>query len=303
MNDLGCTTYARLLDAVTAAHTIDLSGYILGRSMQHTLEAAAAAGVRVRVRLSARCFGPAAAQMQERNLAAVAEMRRSGIDAATADGPADHLKAAVIDGTAYLDDRNWSGDTDLIVADHNPHDLAALCRVLHGGAAGACGVALVKAQALEAEAAMIKSAPAGGVDAATETAGPSSITHILASQAAVQRVRLLVNSAAYGRSAAMRTETARLLRAGVEVRLSAANDKFAITGDRVWIGSANATASLPEMPDWGGCSGEPATVAALKARFAQAWATAKAVPNNAQVLARAADSTVSGDSASTSESF
>jgi hypothetical protein len=55
----------------------------------------------------------------------------------------------------------------------------------------------------------------------------------------------------YYRSRREPAELADLAASGVMVRTSNADEKFAVDGDAVWIGSANATHGVPNQIDFG----------------------------------------------------
>ena len=76
-----------------------------------------------------------------------------------------------------------------------------------------------------------------------------------------------------------RDRLAHLAADGARVRVTKETDKIALAGDRLWIGSANATAAieLPDTIDWGVCSDDAAIVAAARARVESTWAHAKAL--------------------------
>ncbi|MGC1380012.1 MAG: hypothetical protein WA814_03170, partial [Candidatus Baltobacteraceae bacterium] len=69
----------------------------------------------------------------------------------------------------------------------------------------------------------------------------------------------------------------RLARDGVSVRLCRDSEKLAVAGDRVWLGSANATVAFgaSDEIDWGAATSEPTIVCAARDRIEAAWAAAK----------------------------
>jgi len=91
--------------------------------------------------------------------------------------------------------------------------------------------------------------------------------------AAGDHVRLLCDLAECTSSSA-RGALAQLEGAGAEVRSRKAVDKLAVTADRAWIGSANASfldAHTAAQSDWGLVTTQTDAVAALRRRFEDAW--------------------------------
>ena len=112
---------AGFVSALEHARTIALTAYTLrAGSVLDALEAAARRGADVRVRLERDPLDNAAGTLHEANAASLAALRAAGAhaEATEPNEPVLHLKAAVVDGVAWLDDRNWaSGGAERILRD------------------------------------------------------------------------------------------------------------------------------------------------------------------------------------------
>ncbi len=270
--------------ALAGGRDIALCAYALapGSAVVRALEAAADRGAHVAVRLQARAFGGAAGSNAPSGVAR--ELAGHGVavtENPTIGAPLEHLKAAVIDGRAYLDDRNWASTGDeLVVRDDDPSTVAAIAAATRGDTAAGAEVALDKRTAIRLEADAIRDAPGDTIDVATESFGACAISAALAARArAGAHVRLAVAAAPLradrsGREAAL---LARLAAAGVAVRAVASDEKFALLGARAWVGSANATYAPDGMTDWGATSQDAEIVRACAERFVHAWTTGRDV--------------------------
>lgn len=251
--------------AMRSAREVDFAAYILSPGIERALEDAARRGARVRVRLNG-CFQDASALLKA-NRNAVRRLRALHADArlvpATTHGPM-HLKAAICDGVAYLDDCNWrAGGRDTIVR------------------AGRTtrGVDLDKRSAIDAEAALLQSARRGVVEVETESLGYSPVYSALKALAqSGVRCRLLISK--FGLEGAHYAAARHLADAGVNVRVADSDEKFALTGTRGWIGSANATSYFPhpDQLDWGARTSNATLLHALHAKYAHNWRTSKPLP-------------------------
>ncbi|MGA7249541.1 MAG: hypothetical protein WBW89_17485, partial [Candidatus Cybelea sp.] len=72
----------------------------------------------------------------------------------------------------------------------------------------------------------------------------------------------------------------------VRVRICGDSAKLAVSGNRAWLGSANATYADGRwaMPDWGLCTGDAASARTVRQRLVREWAGArefKAAPKSA----------------------
>ena len=246
---VGMVSTAALAAAVRGARSVSVGAYILHSGpLFDALEHAGDGGAQVRVRLGVP-FHDAKGVMARENERVVAELRRHGVDAAVVKGGLFHLKAAVVDGRAYLDDRNWNVHGDTVVADGRPADVAAVRAALDGVAgASAPGLATEKAGALALERDVIDRSQRG-VDVQTETLGFGPMTRALRDAAQHEHVRLIVSpDEAHG--ARERRALTELARDGVDVRIGArgaGNEKLCASEGAAWVGSADAWRS-PARP-------------------------------------------------------
>lgn len=262
-------TTAGFTAALATAHRIGLSSYTLHPgAVLGALDAAARRGADVRVRLDGNPLG---AKLLHDNAAAVAELRAAGADAALTgpDEPALHMKAALVDGVAWLDDRNWAGTAnERIVRVDDPRE-----------------VATTKAEALAREADVIDRAGGAELDVESESFGNGAIYRALLRRAEAHLpTRLIVagREAAEPRNGAERTCLAHLTALGVEVRTGDRrahdlNDKLAVSAAAAWVGSANATydgGPAGKQRDWGIATERPDVVDGLRAAFERNWAVA-----------------------------
>jgi len=281
-------TRQQFVAAVDAATGVTLSAYELsanGRTAT-ALERAADRGARVTVTLEGAPYGQAvdAGRVALENEETAAALRRHGV-AVRLTGPGDlplHMKAAVVDSTAYLDDRNWpSFGADTLVATDDASAVAAVRSALDGTPASSADLATEKSHALGIEAQTIYAAAGDRVEVESESFGASVVSAALRSRAAAgARVRLIVARREFAHAnASERASLDRLVSAGVEVRVAAEAEKLCIAGDRAWVGSANATYANPAEPvlDWGMRITAPAAVRALEAAFARSWDSASPI--------------------------
>lgn len=271
-----------MLAAMRTARRIDFSAYVLWPGpVERALEAAAARGAEVHVRLEGRLYHPTAAMTRD-NAEAIRRLRALHADAALvdcsdADGPPLHVKAGVCDGTAFLDECNWNSG-DMVIRDDGKRDAAAIRdAALHRPAASQPGISLDKRDALAQEASLLESSDAKSIDIETEALGFSYVTvaihNLLASGV---RCRVLVSENSVKSSV---KAIAALEKEGVEIRAVEKSEKLATAGDAAWIGSADATSPHPDgdRVDWGKTTHDRRIVRALHARFEANWARSKRV--------------------------
>jgi len=275
--------------AVAAAHRIAFSAYHLtpGGPVRAALIDAAKRGADVGIRLEANPYGSEGAQQGRDNADTVAAVNVAGGHAQLVGGPGEaawHMKAAVVDGVAYLDDRNWAADgKETILRDTDPDDVAAVARTLAGSPARDGHLRTTKHDAVTLESEVIRRAGDAPVAVETESFGLGAIYADLLHRAqAHQPTRLLVSNLELAEPTADRERRAleRLAAAGVAVRAVGNDEKIAVAGGDAWVGSANATyANGPAgaQIDWGLATRVPALVAALRAAFERNWDAAAPV--------------------------
>lgn len=272
--------------ALASASQISLSAYVLnsGSGIVRALEACGDRGARVSVRLEGAPYtgGASGHATAIRNLRAAAELERHGVEVHVA-GPAEiglHMKAALVDGTAYLDDRNWpSSGADTIVATSDPGDVAVVEAAFAGTPSSDGRLATEKRAALALEGRAISEGSGDRVDVETESFGYCAVSKALFERArAGARVRLLVTQREYasgGRTE--RASLARLAAAGVSIRVVASDEKLCVAGDRGWAGSANATYEPAPTLDWGMALCDPVALRIVGANFERNWSAGRPV--------------------------
>ncbi|HTJ25615.1 MAG TPA: hypothetical protein VMA36_05550 [Candidatus Limnocylindria bacterium] len=265
---LALTSSSEVAARIAGARAVAFGSYVVPPAMCGALIAAARRGAYVTVTLEAAPYDDPDGDLARRNAATARSLRDAGAQVRLLgrDEPAFHLKAAVCDGVAYLDDRNWRTQGDTIVRDDDGEDVSLVRAALEGRGGGDDTLATRKDLALAREAALIDAARGVPVVVATESFGAGTISAALLRHAAAGAPTTLF-VAPHG---ANRAFLARLARAGVTVRTANANEKFALAGDAVWLGSANATyagGAFGDQTDWGLVARDPALVAAIRARL------------------------------------
>jgi phosphatidylserine/phosphatidylglycerophosphate/cardiolipin synthase-like enzyme len=265
---------------IAEASQVALSAYTLDPhgEMVRTLGAAADRGARVAVTLEGFAGRSDARELRRVALENARDLRAHGVRVRLGTrGEEVHLKAAVVDETAFLDDRNWAARSETIFATTEPGEVAAVLDAIAGRPHDAGSLATDKHSALEREAEAIRR---GGdhVDLETESFGSGIVATALRERAAGgAHVRVLVNDriASERRARGERALLRELAQAGVEVRVSAASEKLCVAGDRGWVGSANATFAGEPMTDWGRTVDEPALLGTLATTFERNWNAAR----------------------------
>lgn len=280
---------AGFINTLAGAQRIALTAYTLHEGRVLTaLETAARRGATVTVRLERDPLDDAAGTLHHANARALAALRAAGASAeATKPGePVLHLKAAVVDGVAWLDDRNWAaGGAEEIVRDSDRDDVAAVASAVAGGAGSDAHLATTKSGAQRLEAALIAGTGTGPLDVESESFGNGAIYHALLHRAEAHLpTRLIVagREAAEPHNRLERAHLARLAALGVEVRTGDPkhgdlDEKLVVAGDRAWTGSANATyARGPDgaQRDWGLTTRDPAMIDGLRTAFERNWSAA-----------------------------
>ncbi len=251
-----------MLDALARGRRIAVEAYTLHGRVLHALEAAARRGARVSVRLEGAPHDDARQRLGRENRRIVAELRRAGADATLGHGL--HAKTVAIDGALYLDDQNW-GTNDLVLRDDDPSEIATIPKMKH--------------EALAQEACLLRSARAGdGIIVESESFGCCnavySALNVLARAGAAPR--LLVCARELRGDERERVVLGALVRNGVRVRVTNDSEKFALAGERAWIGSANATVAFgaADLTDWGLATTNATIVDAIRRRVETQWARA-----------------------------
>ena len=276
--------------AVAAAHRIALSAYHLAPDgpVRAALIDAARSGADVGIRLQANPYGSDGERQGRENAATVAAVNAAGGHAELVGGVGQtpwHMKAALVDGVAYLDDRNWAADgKETILRATDADDVGVVARTLAGTPARDGHLRTTKHDAIALESELIRDARGTPVAVETESFGLGAIYADLLHRAeAHEPTRLLVSSLELAEPAADRERRAlgRLAAAGVAVRSVENDEKIAVAGERAWVGSANATyANGPagDQIDWGLTTRVPTLVNDLRAAFERNWSAGADLP-------------------------
>lgn len=258
---------------IAVAHDVTLSAYTLSPRgiMARALLEAAKHGGHVHVVLDGHAFGAA----QHANLATGLELRQAGVRVEYTQEPL-HMKAALVNGTLYLSDRNWTSKAhaEVVLEDNVPADRPIVLRAVAGTAGYNEHLWTRKGDALAAEARVLNGNAAHDVCMETESFGAGTPVYdaLLARRKRGDRVRLLVASLELRSKKSSPEQTAldRLTAAGVEVRVGSSGEKIALDGNNGWLGSANATHGLADQIDWGMTTNAEMTTT-LRQRFETNW--------------------------------
>ena len=196
----------------------------------------------------------------------------------------------MVDGTAWLDDRNWaSGGAERIVRDDDPGDVAAVASAVAGGPGADAHLATTKAAAQQLEADVIARAGADPLDVESESFGNGAIYNALLHRAEAHLPTRLIVAGREASDAGNGTERAHLKHLaalGVAVRVGTAgtgdlDEKLAVTAGDAWVGSANATYARGDygaQRDWGLVTQDAAVIDGLRNAFERNWSVARPAP-------------------------
>ena len=283
-------TAAGFVGALRSARAVALTAYTLHEgAVLAALVAAARRGADVRVRLERDPLDDAAGTLHQANSAALAVLRAAGASAeATATGePVLHLKAAVVDGVAWLDDRNWaSGGAERILQDTDADDVAAVASAVAGGPGTDGHLATTKSGAQRLEGDVIARAGSAPLVVESESFGNGTIYNALLHRAEAHLPTRLIVAGREVAEAGNRTERAHLTHLaalGVDVRVGDPrrgdlDEKLAVAGGDGWVGSANASdarGAAGAQRDWGLATRKPAVVDGLRTAFERNWRVAR----------------------------
>ncbi|MGB8203491.1 MAG: phospholipase D-like domain-containing protein [Candidatus Baltobacteraceae bacterium] len=269
-----------VLDGISRARTITLTAYSLEptATVVHDLEVAADRGARVSVALS-RGFGIYVRENEE----TATELGGHGIRVHVLESAtqATHMKAVMLDGNLYLSDRNWAREPgeEIVLLDRIPGDRTLIERAVLGETGNNDHLWTRKADALAAEADMLSQSQSRRVQVESESfSGSSPIFEQLKNLAAMgDDVDLIVAESEYNRRPSERATLGSLAASGVKVRLLNSDEKFAVAGSAVWIGSANATGGAPGQIDFGLVLRDESIAQELSGQFDREWQQARNV--------------------------
>lgn len=269
---VSASSVAAVVQRIGHAREVAFGSFVLyPGKVRGALVAAAKRGAHVEVTLQRDPYHASAAERRATR-ESIATLRAAGATVTLLDRARApfHLKAAVCDGVAYLNDKNWTSDGDeLIVADDDPHDVAVVRAALRGDGTARGELRTAKGGALAQEAALIDAAGDAPVVVESETFGDGPIAAALLRHARRGAATTVIVAPGEARSKASERAALRALRhAGVVVRATGTNQKCALAGDAAWVGSANATyatGAASRQVDWGMRTREPTLVAAVRA--------------------------------------
>jgi nucleotide-binding universal stress UspA family protein len=258
------------LARIGSAHDVAFGSYFLGRGpVREALTAAALGGAHVAVTLQADPYRNPYGARANADTARALRGAGAGVSLLPRETAPFHLKAAVCDGVAYLDDRNFTQrGPEIVVADDDPRDVALVRDALAGRSGAGTTLATRKDEALRLEAAVIDAARGKPVTVETERVGGSPVTAALRRHARSGAPTTLIVGRAKHLSARERATLAGLGADGVAVRRTGTNEKLALAGGVAWIGSGNATGAFGRgagQLEWGLVTRNPALVGAVHA--------------------------------------
>jgi hypothetical protein len=240
---LSLSTVPDVLTRIGSARDVAFGSYFLPHgAMRDALTGAARRGAHVAVTLQADPYRNPFGSRCNAEAARVLLAAGAAVSLLPSDRAPFHLKAAVCDGVAYLDDRNWTKrGPEIVVADDDPHDVALVRRALAGRGGADRTLATRKDVALSREVAVVAGAHGIPVTVETERVATSPLTRALQRHARSGAKTTLVVAPSNHHSAREASAIAQLVADGVIVREGGSNQKLALAGSVAWIGSGNAT--------------------------------------------------------------
>jgi hypothetical protein len=246
--------------SIESGKQVFVEAYTLHGPVLRALEDAARRGARVTVELERAPFDDAKRHLGSENARIAAELAQAGADARLEDPI--HAKTISVDGTLFLDEKNWHED-DIVLRDDD-----------------AASIPMTKREALDQEAQLLCHARScDGVIVESESFGAGNATYsaLKALALAGAAPRLLVSERDLRGSPRERAALKHLAQNGVCVRVCKDSAKLAVAGNRAWLGSANATYADGKwaMPDWGLCTDDVEIVRSVRQRLEHEWAGAR----------------------------
>lgn len=255
---------------IGSAREVAFGSYFLAPgAMRDALVAAAQRGAHVAVTLQADPYRNRDGRRDNRVAARLLKAAGAGVTLLHSAQAPFHLKAAVCDGVAYLDDRNWTRrGPEIVVADDDPPDVALVRDgILRARGDRDATLATRKDEVLRRELALVDEAGDAPVVVETERLRNSPLTEALRRHARSGAATTVIVGRARHRSRGERSALRALARDGVVVREGGANEKLALAGDAAWIGSGNATGAggrTARQVEWGLVTRDAALVDAVR---------------------------------------
>ncbi len=262
-----------VLERIASARDVAFGSYFLPPGpVRDALVGAARRGAHVDVTLQADPYRNPYGERANADAARALRDAGAGVTLFASDRVPFHLKAAVCDGTAYLDDRNWTKrGPEIVIADDTPGDVALVRDALRGHGGASPTLATRKDVGLQREVALVDGAGPQPVTAESERVSTSPLTRALQRRALRGEPSTLIASGTH--RPRREAHALALLKAdGVRVRSGGTNEKLALAGDRAWIGSGNATGAsgrTARQLEWAVVTGDPAIVAAARSALAR----------------------------------
>ncbi len=256
-------------------------------AVENALVAAARRGARVTVRLEGQPYADALGEVHAQNEQALRALSAAGADARLQHAPGStdaplHLKAIVADRQLFLDDRNFDGDgEEAVLRDDFSADRAAVENALAGNTvAPSPFFAVHKHEALASEARLLYSARANeDVVVESESFGAYNGVYRALDDLAKEgrHPRVLITRRELESNPKEQASVSTLASDGALIRITDADEKFALVGARAWLGSANATAAFdrPDQLDWGIRTDAAPIVHQLRDAFERRWQSAQ----------------------------
>jgi hypothetical protein len=240
---LSLSSVPDVIARIGSARNVAFGSYFLPHgAMREALTAAARRGAHVAVTLQADPYRNPFGRRCNADAARALRAAGARVSLLPSEHAPFHLKAAVCDGVAYLDDRNWTKrGPEIVVADDAPRDVELVRDALagHGGADSA--LATRKDVALAREVDVIEAAGDAAVTVETERVATSPLTRALQAHARAGGKTTLVIARTSRHSPHEASAIVHLVADGVVVREGGSNQKLALAGRVAWIGSGNAT--------------------------------------------------------------
>ncbi len=201
--------------------------------------------------------------------------------------PPLHAKLAVVDGTAYLDGRNWDS-TDVVISDTYAADFTAIENALALSPTSSTNLDTLKSNALTREANMITSAGAGPgttIRFMTESFSTGASSVISALEAAAQNGATIevcvLSSYVSGNSSEQNLlTTLKSPPYNMNVRLNpnSGSEKMTLISNETtaWFGSSNATSTssmASNYIDWGLTVSDPTVITSLQQYYDSTFAS------------------------------
>jgi len=184
-----------------------------------------------------------------------------------------HAKLAIVDGTAYLDGRNWDSE-DVIVSETGAADLTAIGNAIALNPTDSPYLDTIKQDALSLETTFIDDASGTTIDYMTESFGAGNVANALIARAeAGATVHAIVLSE--DTSSTEDKTLTQMQQAGIDVELNpgSGSEKMAIIGSAAWFGSSNSTTGSPYQIDWGAVFTGSSVLSTLQSNFNATLAT------------------------------